>query len=80
MRKRKYIITEKDDIIIFSECIRHDAFLHLKPKSAGFVQFFVDDEGKVGVNCYGESISLKLKSLPGDNEIAERLLLNDGFF
>jgi hypothetical protein len=59
----KYIITKGGDVVLFNNGLTHrDVAYSLKfldeVESAGFVS--VSDEG--GVNCYGESVSLKIKS------------------
>lgn len=68
--KQKYVrLGGLDEIIIFPQVLEHSDFARLKPISAGFC--YVNDK-KVG--CFGESFSLKLKSLPEDSDIATRQL------
>lgn len=62
--KAKYVKTENDEIIIFSELQQHKDFKHFSPVSAGFVLFKTDKDGNVTCECYGESISLSLESDP----------------
>ncbi len=69
MLKQKYIRTKDNKIIVFSELNQHNEFKHFEPVSAGFIsintkkadysgQYYHETDCK----CYGESISLKLKS------------------
>jgi len=58
MEKMKYVrIGDYNSIVIFPEIIQHSDFRHLKPKSAGFC--YISEEK---VECFGESISLGIKS------------------
>ncbi|MEO0258983.1 MAG: hypothetical protein ABIM32_06125 [candidate division WOR-3 bacterium] len=62
----KYVMFDFVYPVIFSICMPHNqvSYKGLKPTSAGFVKFIWDDEKQeVDVICYGESISLELKSL-----------------
>ena len=73
--KVKYIITEHKEIIVFSELQQHSEFKHFAPISAGFISFGVNKQGNPTCSCYGESISLGLKSNPEeDTIIAKRQL------
>lgn len=61
----KYIITKDNEVIIFSNSLTHiqvqqqlSYVICKEMKGAGFVT--VHDSGEV--NCYGESVSLKIKS------------------
>lgn len=57
-----------DAIIIFPDFVQHRdmaAGLHGKIISAGFIN-------PETLNCYGKSISLDLKSLPEDSDLARR--------
>jgi len=70
MKKHKYVRLEKyNSIIVFPEFIEHSRFKFLDPVSAGFC--FIDTE-KQEVDCYGESVSLGLKSMEDDSKIAKR--------
>jgi hypothetical protein len=62
MAKAKYIKTKDNEIIVFGELMNHSDFRHLNPVSAGFINFGLDDEKNVTCACFGESISLRLKS------------------
>jgi len=79
----KYVRTNDDVIIIFPEYIPHRDFFRFRPKSAGFICIAPklisvpdqigrhDNELSLEISCYGESESLKLKSLPEeDSKIA----------
>ena len=72
----KYVRTDDDVIIIFPEYISHDQFKWSHPKSAGFISMSANRCGcdsEIEIKCFGESISLKLKSLPEeDSKIAQR--------
>ena len=58
MEKMKYVkVGQYDSIIVFPTIIEHSDFKHMNPKSAGFCYI---SEKKV--ECFGESISLGLKS------------------
>jgi hypothetical protein len=73
--KQKYIITENIKIIVFTELLLHSDFKSFNPISAGFISFGVNKEGNPTCSCYGESISLGLKSNPEeDTEIAKTQL------
>ena len=54
----KYVkIGDYDSIVIFPEIVEHSTFKYLSPSSAGFCYISEDR-----IVCFGESISLKLKS------------------
>lgn len=78
--KAKYIITKDEDIIIFSARLKHSDFFDFKPIRAGFIAIGVDKQGSLTFDCFGESVSLRLKSSPEkDNVIAERQILGIQF-
>lgn len=73
--KTKYIVTANNEIIVFPEIIQHSQFRHFHPKSAGFISFY-NNKGNIECTCYGESVSLDLKSREKeDTDIANRQLL-----
>jgi hypothetical protein len=76
MIKQKYIITKDGVIIVFSELLQHSDFKKFEPISAGFISFGIRSmDGEMTCNCYGESISLGLKSNPDEDvKIARRQL------
>ena len=64
--KQKYVrLRDYNEFIIFPTTIKHDSFGHFNIISAGFC--YVENNQ---VNCFGESISLKLKSLSEDSKLA----------
>jgi hypothetical protein len=73
--KVKYIITNDKGIIIFPDTFNHSDFKHFKPINAGFISFGVNQQGNPTCSCYGESISLDIKSNPeADTLLAKRQL------
>jgi hypothetical protein len=75
MNKVKYIRTNHNEIIIFGEIMNHSDFSRFNPISAGFISFGLNREGNPTCSCYGESISLNMKSNPEeDTLIAKRQL------
>jgi hypothetical protein len=73
--KTKYVITKDKEIIVFPELLQHSEFKKFEPISAGFISFGVNEQGNPSCSCYGESISLGLKSNPDeDTKIAKRQL------
>ena len=68
----KYIRTHDDNIIVFSTALSHSDFFDFKPKSAGFISFGAEGKYAPTCTCYGESGSLKLKSLPDDTALARK--------
>jgi hypothetical protein len=72
--KQKYVITKDRVIIVFPELLQHSEFRRFEPISAGFISFGINKERNPSCSCYGESVSLGLKSLPEDTEIAKRQL------
>ena len=77
--RSKYIVTEDNDVIIFSAVISHDYFssVGLKIKSAGFCTIYSEDNN-VHVSCFGESHSLIILSHPKEDQfLIERMLSND---
>jgi len=60
--KIKYIRTKDNKIIVFGEVFQHSDFEKHEPVSAGFISFGTNKIGNPSCKCYGESISLTLKS------------------
>jgi len=75
MSKAKYIRTKNNKIIVFSELQQHKEFNRFEPISAGFISIGVGADGNPDCNCYGESISLGLKSMEDDTQLAKRQIL-----
>lgn len=63
----KYIKTASGQFILFPSSISHDKFENLNPVSAGFVKIYCNE-----IVCFGESLSLGLKSAPEDSQLATR--------
>ena len=79
--KTKYVVFETpngiEDMIIFSGLVQHDWMARGLGLivSAGFISVHTDFGGDQLIECYGESISLKLNSRPEeDAKIAHRVL------
>jgi hypothetical protein len=76
----KYIKTDRNCIIVFSAAMQHKQFKHLNPVTAGFISFtttMVDGYAEVDCNCYGESVSLEIKSdVDNDTRLAKQQILN----
>jgi hypothetical protein len=74
----KYIRWGRNNIFIFPSAgnVHCDVAVRITdktPKSAGFVKIMLDGT----VKCFGESVSLGLKSLPEDSNIAQKILTGD---
>jgi len=66
--KQKYVrLKEYNQIIIFHSIIEHSSFKNMNPISAGFC--YVNDDN---VACFGESISLGIKSMKDDSYVATK--------
>ena len=66
--RQKYVrLKQYNSIIIFNSIIEHAEFKNLEPTSAGFC--YVNENS---VDCFGESISLNLKSNPTDSMFATK--------
>ena len=76
MNKVKYIRTNHNEIIIFGEIMNHSDFSRFNPISAGFISFGLNREGNPTCSCYGESISLKMKSNPEEDTLLAKRQLN----
>ena len=64
----KYVILNPiNELIIFSPSKQHSDFRHQNVKSAGFIKFHNDK-----AHCYGNSISLNIKSDIEDSNIANK--------
>ena len=76
MEKFKYVITQDNQVLMFDESIAHSEFKHRGIKSAGFVQFYYEDEVKA--HCYGKSVSLRLspsqEQLDKDSQTITRII------
>ena len=66
--KQKYVrLKEYNQIIIFNSILNHSDFITFNPISAGFCYIGINE-----VKCFGESISLKLKSDKQDSFFATK--------
>jgi len=75
MNDFKYIVLNECYPRICSGAETHrDLAAGRKVTSAGFAQLYTKENGDFGVSCYGESVSLKIKSNPeSDQRLLERL-------
>jgi len=80
MTKVKYIRTKNNQIIVFPEYHQHSDFKSFEPISAGFISIGFDDDRQLDCKCYGESISLKLKSMEDDSVLAKRQILGYSYY
>jgi hypothetical protein len=81
MNRTKYIRTEDNKIIVFGDLFTHTEFRKFNPISAGFISFGIGSDRNPSCSCYGQSVSLGLKSNEvEDTELAERQILNKMFF
>lgn len=76
----KYIKTSNNEIIVFSELLKHSEFKRFGPVSAGFISIGVTVAGGNGYaqtscDCYGESVSLGLKADEDDARLARKQIL-----
>jgi hypothetical protein len=79
--KVKYIRTKEDEIIVFSELQQHSEFRMFNPVTAGFISIGAKDRHEPYCQCYGESISLKLKAdEEKDTQLAMKQILGYGYF
>ena len=79
--RTKYIKTEDNQIVVFSEYFQHSDFRSKKPTSAGFISFGVGKDGNPSCTCYGESVSLGLKSDGEiDTKLADKQILGNGYW
>jgi len=77
----KYIRTKNDEIIVFSELQQHSDFRMFEPVSAGFISIGAPNKHEPDCTCYGESVSLKLKSdEEKDTQLAKKQILGYGYF
>jgi hypothetical protein len=62
-------LKEFNSIIMFPSHIKHSNFKHMNPVSAGFCYV---DRLKIRVTCFGDSVSLDLKSSEVDSMYATK--------
>lgn len=79
MEHFKYIVYRDDDnllsFLIFPPIRMHREFSEYHPISAGFVRLVTKADGTPQYECFGESISLELKS----NPLRDSNLLNKNY-
>lgn len=75
MSNTKYIKTKGGNIIVFDATMQHSQFKPCNPVSAGFIKFYTDKHGNPNCECYGESVSLGLKSDPEEDTSMARYQL-----
>lgn len=81
MAKVKYIRTKDNKIIAFGELFQHDEFKHFNPISAGFISIGIGSDRNPDCTCYGESVSLGLKSMgEEDTRLAKKQILGWDFY
>lgn len=83
MNRLKYIIASHPNYsslsapILFGELHKHsEVAMGFKVTSAGFVDITVDTHGVSTATCFGESVSLNIKSDPIEDKIKIERLLN----
>ena len=77
MARMKYINFEHIGLVIFEDAVQHSTMRQLvghKPLSAGFCSLPHEDECGNKACCYGESVSLNLKSKEADTKLLQRRL------
>ena len=75
----KYVVTKDGEMIIFSPLLNHSQFKGLEPVSAGFISFGTDwhsNRHGITVQCYGESVTLDIKSRMEKDELIAMKQLN----
>ena len=75
MTQVKYIRTKDNMIIVFGALLKHSDFKNCNPISAGFISIGIGNDKNPDCTCYGESISLELKSLEDDTQLAKKQIL-----
>jgi len=73
-RRFKYVIVNGTYPRLCSEAETHKSLaggLHVT--SAGFARLDIDPASRLSVSCFGESVSLKVKSDPIDSMLIERM-------
>jgi hypothetical protein len=76
----KYIKTNDKKIIVFSGLNNHSDFKNFNPVSAGFIRFEIDIEGNVNCVCWGESISLQMKSDENEDTMLANMQITGNMF
>ena len=73
----KYVVINRDDMIIFPPTMSHNQFLNMgNITSAGLIRVYGGKGTASGVRCFGESVTLRIKSNPEhDAHIARGLFV-----
>jgi len=71
-KEMKYIVCHGVCPILFSAAQKHSEFKHFNPESAGFCR--INNKDRYQVSCYGESVSLNLKSRSRDEILISNML------
>ncbi len=80
--KIKYVIFDDIAPVLLSDCQQHaDIRCQYRPTSAGFCSYvFNETTCELDVTCWGESISLGIKSKPDiDSHLIKRLLKGSAY-
>jgi hypothetical protein len=65
----KYVVVG-DDMIIFPPTMKHSQFKNMGTiTSAGLIRIYGGEGPASGVRCFGESVTLKIKSNPQRDEL-----------
>ncbi len=56
--------------------MNHSDFKRFDPISAGFISFGINKQGNPTCGCFGESISLNMKSRPEEDTVIAKRQLN----
>ena len=74
--KQKYVVTKNNVMIVFSDLLEHSTFRGHDPISAGFLSIGATAKYEPTIQCYGESVSLDIKSREEeDTALAKRQIL-----
>ena len=86
MSRTKYIIKNNSTFVIFDDITSHADMARDRGwnkdqlHSAGFVSFGADDKRQPVVWCYGDSVTLKLKTIPGIDRDSSTGILERNLF
>jgi len=73
--KMKYVMDEDDNFLLIPNYKGHDSVNIFHIKSAGFIRFYIYDNDKLGVDCFGKSVALNVEASPEhDSEIITKSL------
>ena len=67
--------SDSSKVLIFhNKGMSHEEGYYIRPTSAGFLRFYLNENNELAVDCFGNSESLQLKANPEDSEIISRLI------